>query len=65
MSVITTRNPSKNFKELLAVDRVSLDVEEGECFGLLGPNGAGKTSLIRMINPQVSPFCFFQYNPAR
>jgi len=54
MSVIATRNLSKNFKELLAVDRVSLDIEEGECFGLLGPNGAGKTSLIRMITA-VSP----------
>lgn len=54
MSVITTRNLSKNFKELLAVDKVDLDVEEGECFGLLGPNGAGKTSLIRMITA-VSP----------
>jgi len=54
MSVITTRNLSKNFKELLAVDKVNLDIEEGECFGLLGPNGAGKTSLIRMITA-VSP----------
>ncbi len=31
------------------VDNVSLEIDEGGCFGLLGPNGAGKTSLIRMM----------------
>ncbi len=54
MAIIETRNLSKRFKDLLAVDDVNLRVEEGECFGLLGPNGAGKTSLIRMITA-VSP----------
>ena len=49
MSIIKTHNLTKKFKDLLAVDGVDLEVEEGECFGLLGPNGAGKTSLIRMI----------------
>jgi len=49
MTVIKTHNLTKKFKDLLAVDDVNLEVEEGECFGLLGPNGAGKTSLIRMI----------------
>jgi len=49
MTIIKTRNLTKKFKDLLAVDGVNLEVEEGECFGLLGPNGAGKTSLIRMI----------------
>jgi lipooligosaccharide transport system ATP-binding protein len=54
MAIIVTRDLSKKFKDLLAVDNVSLEVEESECFGLLGPNGAGKTSLIRMITA-VSP----------
>ncbi len=54
MIVIKTENLTKWFKDLLAVDNVSLEIEEGECFGLLGPNGAGKTSLIRMITA-VSP----------
>ena len=54
MAIIATRNLSKKFKDLLAVDNVDLEIEEGECFGLLGPNGAGKTSLIRMITA-VSP----------
>ena len=54
MPIIKTKNLTKKFKDLLAVDDVNLEVEEGECFGLLGPNGAGKTSLIRMITA-VSP----------
>ncbi len=49
MAIIQTHHLSKKFKDLLAVDNVNLEIEEGECFGLLGPNGAGKTSLIRMI----------------
>ena len=49
MAVIETKGLTKKYKDLLAVDSVSLVIEEGECFGLLGPNGAGKTSLIRMI----------------
>jgi len=54
MLIIKTRNLTKKFKDLLAVDDINLEVEKGECFGLLGPNGAGKTSLIRMITA-VSP----------
>jgi len=54
MTIIKTQNLTKKFKDLLAVDDVNLEIEEGECFGLLGPNGAGKTSLIRMITA-VSP----------
>lgn len=49
MTIIQTINLTKKFKDLTAVDDISLDIEEGECFGLLGPNGAGKTSLVRMI----------------
>jgi len=54
MAIIRTLNLTKKFKELVAVDNISLEIEKGECFGLLGPNGAGKTSLIRMITA-VSP----------
>ena len=54
MAIIKTKNLTKKFKDLVAVDDVNLEIEEGECFGLLGPNGAGKTSLIRMITA-VSP----------
>ena len=54
MAIIEATNLSKIFKDILAVDCVSLKVEDSECFGLLGPNGAGKTSLIRMLTA-VSP----------
>ena len=54
MAIIETKNLSKRYKDILAVDGISLSIEEGECFGLLGPNGAGKTTLIRMITA-VSP----------
>src|SRR4030042_6053570 len=54
MAIIKTQNLTKKFKSLVAVDNVSLEIAEGECFGLLGPNGAGKTTLIRMITA-VSP----------
>jgi len=49
VAVIETKGLTKKYKDLLAVDSVSLVIEEGECFGLLGPNGAGKTSLIKLI----------------
>lgn len=54
MAIIKTQNLTKKFKSLVAVDNISLEIAEGECFGLLGPNGAGKTTLIRMITA-VSP----------
>lgn len=54
MPIIIAKKLTKKFKDLVAVDNVDLEVEEGECFGLLGPNGAGKTSLIRMLTA-VSP----------
>ena len=47
--MITTRQVTKRFGAVLAVDRVDLDVREGDRYGLLGPNGSGKTTLIRML----------------
>ncbi len=40
---------SRRYGSVLAVDRVSFSVEEGEILGVLGPNGAGKTSAIRVL----------------
>ena len=37
------------YERNLAVDRVSLEVEEGECFGIIGPNGSGKSTLMKLI----------------
>lgn len=53
--VIEVRNLRKVFKELVAVDDISFQIEPGICFGLLGPNGAGKTTTIEMIEGITEP----------
>jgi ABC-2 type transport system ATP-binding protein len=59
MKVVThTQNLSKYYGKggsIRAVDRLNLDVYEGETFGLLGPNGAGKTTTIRLLNCIIKP----------
>ena len=49
-TIVSARNLTKKFGDLTAVDGISFDIQEGECFGFLGPNGAGKTSTVRMIH---------------
>lgn len=53
MSAIEIDSVGKRFKErgklFSALDKVSLEVKEGEVFGLLGPNGAGKTTLLNIM----------------
>jgi ABC-2 type transport system ATP-binding protein len=53
--VITVRGVSKRYRQVLAVDNVTLDVRPGEVYALLGLNGAGKTTLIRMLLGMVRP----------
>jgi ABC-type multidrug transport system ATPase subunit len=47
--VIVTRALTKRYGRVLAVDRVDLDVREGDRYGFLGPNGSGKTTVVRML----------------
>jgi spermidine/putrescine transport system ATP-binding protein len=47
--ILQLRNVEKHFGDLAAVDRVDLDIEEGEFFTVVGPSGSGKTTLIRML----------------
>ena len=47
--VIDVKNLVKRYDDLVALDHLNLQVNEGEIFGLLGPSGAGKTTLIRLI----------------
>ncbi len=46
---VITDSLSKRYRDFLALDRVSLQINNGEVFGLLGPNGAGKSTLIRCL----------------
>ncbi len=49
-TIIKAENLVKKYGDLTAVDGISFEIREGECFGFLGPNGAGKTTTIRMIH---------------
>lgn len=55
MAVIETTGLTKRFPAVLAVDRVSLTVEQGQVFGFLGPNGSGKTTTIGMLMGIIKP----------
>jgi lipooligosaccharide transport system ATP-binding protein len=47
---VSAKDLSKKYGSLTAVDGISFEIREGECFGFLGPNGAGKTTTIKMIH---------------
>ena len=49
MNAIEIKNLTKDYKDIRAVDNLSLDIREGELFALLGVNGAGKTTTIKML----------------
>lgn len=49
-TILELKNVSKNFGGLRAVNKVSLQVRQGEIFGLIGPNGSGKTTIFNLIN---------------
>ena len=53
--VLQTKNLTKSFGTLTAVDDLSLEVYGGEVFGFLGPNGAGKTTAINLICGLLKP----------
>ena len=55
MNAIKIENLTKRYKDLTAVDNLSLDIAEGELFSLLGVNGAGKTTTIKMLSCLSSP----------
>ena len=55
MYAIETKELTRNYNGLRAVDKISFSVAPGEIFGFLGPNGAGKTTTIRMLTGQLLP----------
>ena len=50
MIAIRTQELTKKYKDLVAVDKLNLTINEGELFSLLGVNGAGKTTTIKMLS---------------
>ena len=54
MAVITIQGLTKRFGQVVAVDDLSFEVDQGTVVGFLGPNGAGKTTTLRMLLGLVS-----------
>ena len=55
MVAIKINNLTKEYKDVVAVNNLNLEIEEGELFSLLGVNGAGKTTTIKMLSTLVKP----------
>ena len=53
--ILSTNALTCRFKDLVAVDALTLSVDAGEVFGLLGRNGSGKTTLIKMLTTLLAP----------
>ncbi len=53
MNAIETRDLSKHFRDVSALEGVTLDLAEGRVHGLLGRNGAGKTTLMKLLTGQL------------
>ena len=55
MEKLVLKNINKNYGSVVAVDDLSLTIEEGEFITLLGPSGCGKTTTLRMIGGLEDP----------
>ena len=55
MTAIKIENLTKQYKDVRAVDNLSLEIKQGELFSLLGVNGAGKTTTIKMLSCLTAP----------
>jgi len=55
VAIIETSGLSRRFRDIVAVDDLTMSVEPGEVIGFLGPNGAGKTTTIRMLAGMIRP----------
>jgi ABC-type branched-subunit amino acid transport system ATPase component len=54
VTLLETRNLSKSFGGLQAIDKVSLKVEQNTIHGLIGPNGSGKSTFFNLLNRRLS-----------
>ena len=55
MRVIKAHQLTKRFKDLIAVNDISLEIDPGEIYAFVGLNGAGKTTTIRMLLGMIKP----------
>ncbi|HYS59441.1 MAG TPA: ATP-binding cassette domain-containing protein, partial [Gemmatimonadales bacterium] len=54
-AAIDARGLGKDFGAVRALDRLDLEIRDGEFFGLLGPNGAGKTTAVHLLATLLAP----------
>lgn len=55
MEILSTDSVTKRFGATLALDAISVHLQQGEIYGFLGLNGAGKTTLIRILLGMIKP----------
>ena len=53
--MIEVKNLTKKYGKVVAVDKISFTINDGEIIGLLGPNGAGKSTTMNMITGYIEP----------
>lgn len=53
--LLETKNLTKEYKNTIALNKVSIHVDEAKVYGLLGPNGAGKSTLLKLITQIIKP----------
>ena len=54
-TILSVRNLTQQFKGVLAVDHIRMDLEKSGIYGLIGTNGAGKSTVINMISGSIPP----------
>lgn len=54
-NIISMKNVRKEFNKQVAINNLTLQIQEGEIFGFLGPSGAGKTTSIKLLTSQLKP----------